>query len=79
MCVRSQLPYKRIHCAHSIHRHMENTFELVGHRHVMLREHTLEIISLMKGAFVCVERESERACADPLWRPCCRLGEPEDG
>ncbi|KAF1323611.1 Atp-dependent dna helicase snf21, partial [Globisporangium splendens] len=28
--------------------HMENTFDLVGHRHVMLRDNTLKIISLMK-------------------------------
>lgn len=33
----------------SIGKHMENTFELVGHRHVMLRDNTLKIISLMKG------------------------------
>ncbi|GAB9472177.1 Atp-dependent dna helicase snf21 [Globisporangium polare] len=31
-----------------IGKHMENTFELIGHRHVMLRDNTLKIISLMK-------------------------------
>lgn len=33
-----------------INRHMETTFDLVGHRHVMLRENTLKIISAMQGA-----------------------------
>ncbi len=48
---------------------METTFDLVGHRHVMLRESTYEIISLMKdwaakkedspGAYVI---DGERGC-----------------
>lgn len=31
-----------------ISKHMENTFDLIGHRHVMLRDNTLKIISAMQ-------------------------------
>jgi hypothetical protein len=34
-------------------RRMDETFDLVGHRHIMLRDTTLEIISAMKGALCC--------------------------
>lgn len=30
-------------------RRMEYTFDLVGHRHIMLRDTTLQILSIMKG------------------------------
>ena len=36
----------------SITRSMDKTFDLIGHRHVMLRDNTYEIISLMKSALL---------------------------
>lgn len=36
-------------------RRMDDTFGLVGHRHIMLRDTTLQIISAMKGTLSAME------------------------
>lgn len=33
---------------------MNDTFDLIGHRHIMLRDPTLQIIKMMKGGWVFV-------------------------
>ena len=43
-------------------RRMEYTFDLVGHRHIMLRDTTLQIISTMKGTLAALVCETICLC-----------------